>query len=210
MRYLGTGVVLAVLLANPAFAASKEGEPAPKADPAKGQAIANSVCAACHGADGNSTIATNPVLAGQHAEYLVKQLSNYKSGERKNPIMTGIAAALSADDMRNVAAWFASQRPKQGSAGDAKLASAGQKFYRAGNSKTGVAACAGCHSPDAAGIPIQYPRLKGQHPDYTVAQLKAFRSGERANDPNSMMRTIAGRMTDQEMAAAAEYIAGLK
>jgi cytochrome c553 len=208
MQHLGAAAIAAVLAASPAFAAQGN---APKAgDAAKGQAIAASVCAACHGTDGNSPISANPNLAGQHPEYLVKQLQNYKSGERKNPIMTGIASTLSDDDMRNVAAYYAAQGPRLGAARDAKLASAGQTLYRGGNSASGVAACSGCHSPSGAGIPVQYPRLKGQHGEYTAAQLKAFRSGERANDPASMMRGVAARMSDAEIAAVAEYISGLK
>jgi cytochrome c553 len=193
----------ATLLAGPAVAGVG-------GDAAKGQSIAGGVCAACHGPDGNSPIPANPVVAGQHPEYLYKQLQNYKSGERKNPIMNGIAASLSEQDMRNVAAYFASQQPRPGSASDAKLVTTGQKLYRGGNSATGTAACAGCHSPDGVGIPVQYPRLKGQHNEYTVAQLKAFRAGERSNDPGSVMRTIASRLSDQDISALAEYVSGLK
>lgn len=197
------GSLLALFWVLPGFAANQ-------GDAAKGATIANGVCAACHGTDGNSPIPANPSLAGQHPEYIVKQLRNYKSGERKNPIMNGMAAPLSDEDMLNVAAHFAQQKPRPGAAQDAKLVTAGQKLYRGGNSQSGVAACAGCHSPNGAGIPAQYPRLKGQHAEYTLAQLKAFRAGERANDSGSMMRAIAGRMTDAEMSAVAEYIAGLK
>lgn len=208
MKHSIAGGVLALLCTLPSFAATQEG--AVKGDAAKGATIATGVCAACHGADGNSAIPANPSLAGQHPEYIAKQLRNFKSGERKNPIMQGMAAPLSDEDMANVAAYFAQQKPRLGTAQDAKLATTGQKLYRAGNGKSSVAACAGCHSPTGAGIPAQYPRLKGQHAEYTVAQLKAFRAGERANDAGSMMRTIAGRMTDAEMSAVAEYIAGLK
>lgn len=178
-------------------------------DPAKAQALATSVCAACHGADGNSLIPANPSLAGQFPEYLYKQLRDYKAGARNNPIMAGMVATLSEEDMRNLAAFFAAQQPRPGVANSAALATAGQKVYRTGNADTGVAACAGCHSPNGAGIPIQFPRLKGQHPDYTFGQLRAFRAGERGNDASSMMRTIAARMSDQEMQAVAEFIAGL-
>jgi cytochrome c553 len=208
MKHLGAVVIAAVLAASPALAA--QGNAAKAGDAAKGQAIAAGVCAACHGPDGNSPLPANPNLAGQHPEYLVKQLQNYKSGERNNPIMTGIASTLSENDMRNVAAHYAAQGPRPGAARDAKLASAGQALYRGGNSASGVAACSGCHSPNGAGIPVQYPRLKGQHGEYTAAQLKAFRAGERANDPASMMRGVAARMSDAEIAAVAEYIAGLK
>jgi cytochrome c553 len=203
MTRLYAVALAATLFAGPALAGVD-------GDAAKGQGIAGSVCAACHGADGNSPIPANPVIAGQHPEYLYKQLLNYKSGERKNPIMTGIAASLSDEDMRNLAAYFAAQQPRQGSASDAKLVTAGQKLYRGGNGKTGAAACAGCHSPTGIGIPAQYPRLKGQHAEYTVAQLKVFRGSERANDAGSVMRTIAGRLSDEEMSALAEYVAGLK
>jgi cytochrome c553 len=203
MKQLGAGILLAVVGTAQAVAA-------PLGDAAKGQAQAGQICAACHGADGNSPIPVNPNLAGQHPEYLHKQLRNYKSGERQNAIMNGIAATLSEEDMRNVAAWYATQKPRQGSAGDAKVASAGQKLYRGGNAKNGVVPCAGCHSPTGAGIPAQYPRLKGQHAQYTVAQLQAFRAGQRANDTGSMMRSIASRLTDAEMSAVAEYVAGLK
>jgi cytochrome c553 len=202
MKQVGAGVLLAVIGIGSASAA-------PLGDAAKGQATAG-VCAACHGPDGNSPIPMNPSLAGQHPEYLYKQLRNYKSGERQNPIMQGIAATLSEEDMRNVSAYFASQKPRQGSASDARLATAGQNLYRGGNTRSGVVPCAGCHSPTGAGIPAQYPRLKGQHSQYTVAQLQAFRAGQRANDPGSMMRSIASRLTDAEMAAVAEYVAGLK
>jgi cytochrome c553 len=200
MKQLLAGVLLAVMSAAGA---------APFGDAAKGQAAAG-VCAACHGADGNSPLPVNPSLAGQHPEYLYKQLRNFKSGERKNPIMNGIAATLSEEQMRDLAAYFASQKPHPRSASDAKLATAGQKLYKGGNTKTGVAPCAGCHSPTGAGVPAQYPRLKGQHPQYTVAQLQAFRAGERNNDAGTMMRSIAGKLSDAEMAAVAEYVSGLK
>jgi cytochrome c553 len=201
MKHIGGCALLLALASAPAAAFD--------GDAAKGQGIATSVCAACHGADGNALIPANPTLAAQHPEYLLKQLRNYKSGERNNPIMAGIVAALSEEDMRNVAAYFAAQPAKAGAARDAKLATAGQAVYRGGNGSSGVAACSGCHSPNGAGIPAQYPRLKGQHSEYTTTQLKAFRSGERANDPASMMRAIAARMSDAEIAAVAEYISGL-
>jgi cytochrome c553 len=179
-------------------------------DPAKAQPLATSLCAACHGPDGNSPIALNPNLAGQHPEYLAKQLLDYKSGNRKNPVMQPIAAGLSEDDIRNLAAYFAGQAPRLGVARDIDLAEAGQRLYRGGNGGSGVTACAGCHSPTGAGVPAPFPRLKGQHAEYTVTQLRAYRSGERANDLNSIMRTIASRMTEAEINAVAEYTAGLK
>jgi cytochrome c553 len=178
-------------------------------DPAKGQAIVGKVCAACHGFDGNSLLSANPSLAGQHEEYLLKQLTEFKSGVRSNPVMAGMVANLSADDMRNLAAYYASQTPKQMGAKDKDLVAQGRKLYRGGNAANGVAACAGCHSPNGAGIPAQYPRLASQHADYVAAQLKAFRAGDRANDPNQMMRSTAGKLSDKEIASLAEYISGL-
>ena len=178
-------------------------------DPAKGQAIVGKVCAACHGFDGNSFLPANPSLAGQHEEYLLKQLTEFKSGTRSNPVMAGMVANLSADDMRHLAAYYASQTPKQMAAKDKDLVAQGRKLYRGGNAANGVAACAGCHSPNGVGIPAQYPRLASQHADYVAAQLKAFRAGDRVNDPNQMMRSTAVKLTDKEIAALAEYISGL-
>lgn len=178
-------------------------------DPAETPAIVNQVCAACHGADGNSPLAMNPSLAGQHAGYLLKQLKEFKSGARSNPVMMGMAASLSEDDMRSIAAYYASQPARPLAAKDKDLAAQGAKLYRGGSLEKGVAACAGCHSPSGAGIPAQYPRLAGQHPDYVLAQLKAFRAEERANDPNKMMRSVSSKLSDKDMAALAEYIAGL-
>ena len=181
-----------------------------KADLAKGQAAAIT-CAACHGGDGNSAIAINPSLAGQHAQYIIKQLTNFKSGERKNDIMKGMVATMATDeDMRNVAAFFAAQKPRPGIARDQTLVDAGQKIYRGGDAAAGVPACAGCHSPSGAGIPAQYPRLAGQMKEYTLAQLKAFKAGERSNDNAAMMRTIASRLSDKQMDALAEYVSGLQ
>ena len=180
------------------------------ADAAKGQAIAGQVCAACHMPDGNSAIPGNPKLAGQHAEYISKQLAAFKSGERKNAIMMGMAAALSPEDMANLGAWFESQKSAPLGAKDKALAEAGQKLYRGGKPGAGVPACAGCHSPSGAGIPAQYPRLAGQHQEYVLNQLKTFRSGERAAGASAQMMTIAGRLSDKEMEALAEYVASLR
>lgn len=192
-----------------AAAAAAVAPAAPKGDPAKGQTLAAGVCAGCHGADGNSGVPANPTLAGQHAGYLAKQLANFKSGERKNAIMQGMVAALSPQDMLDLGAFYARQQAKPRAANDKELALIGQNLYRAGNAAVGLPACAGCHSPNGAGIPAQYPRLAGQHVDYTVAQLRAFRAGERGNDMNKVMRTIAGRLSDREMQALAEYVSGL-
>ena len=181
-----------------------------KADLAKGQAAAVT-CAACHGGDGNSAIAINPSLAGQHSEYITKQLMNFKSGERNNAIMKGMIATLATDDdMKNVAAYFAAQKPRPGIARDQALVDEGRKIYRGGDGATGVPACMACHSPSGAGIPAQYPRLAGQMKEYTLAQLKAFRAGERANDSAAMMRTIASKLSDKQMDALAEYVSGLR
>jgi cytochrome c553 len=184
-------------------------------DVAKGEQTAKQVCAACHAADGNSAIAANPKLAGQIPEYLQKQLVNFKpqggkKAERDNAVMAGMVASLSNGDMRNVAAYYASQRLRPAAAGSKELAAQGQKLWRGGNATSGVPACAGCHGPDGAGIPSQYPRLSGQFAEYVEAQLKLFRAGGRANDPNGMMRGVTARMSDQEIKAVAEYAAGLR
>jgi cytochrome c553 len=175
-----------------------------KPDAAKGQAIASQTCLACHAADGNSTLAANPKLAGQFYEYLHKQLVNFKpqgakKPERDNAVMAGMLAPLSEADLKNVAAYYASQKLKPAAAKDKDLAALGQKIFRGGNSATGVAACAGCHGPAGAGMPAQYPRIAGQFSEYVEAQLKAFRSGARNNDPNGMMRGVVARMTDKEI-----------
>jgi cytochrome c553 len=184
-------------------------------DASKGQGIAARVCAACHGPDGNSTTSANPKLAGQVPEYLQKQLSNFKpaSGkkpERENPIMAGMAAPLSPEDIRNVAAYFSQQASKPGAAKDKEALELGRKLWRAGDTSRGLPACAGCHGAVGAGIPSQFPRLAGQYAEYTESQLKAFRTGSRSNDPNRAMRTIAAKMTDAEISAVADYAAGLR
>lgn len=167
------------------------------------------LCAACHGPDGNSVNPAWPNLAGQHPEYLIKQLQDFKSGARKNVQMAPMAAPLSDADMANIAAWFHSNQTKIGVASP-DLLEAGQKVYRHGNAETGVPACMACHGPDGTGNPAAaYPALSGQHAAYTATQLKAFRSGERSNDPNKIMRIVAGKMTDAEIEAVANYIQGL-
>ncbi|HSD54040.1 MAG TPA: c-type cytochrome [Burkholderiales bacterium] len=191
-------------------------EPLPKADGAKGQTIATQVCAACHGQDGNSVAPVNPKLAAQIPDYLAKQLANFKpaaagkSAERVSAVMAGFAAGLSSDDMRNVAAYYSAQTLKPEKARSKDTIELGQKIYRAGIAEKGVAACAACHGPRGEGVPAQYPALGGQFADYIDAQLKAFRSGERANDPNKTMRMTAAKMTDAEINAVADYIAGLR
>ncbi len=179
-----------------------------KPDLAKGAAAYGNVCVACHAADGNSNTPANPRLAGQHPEYLIKQLQEYKSGKRQNAIMQGIAATLSDDDMRNIAHWLASQKPAPGFASDPELVKLGERIYRGGLADRGIASCAGCHSPNGAGIPSQYPRLAGQHAEYTETQLRHFRDGTRAN--NVQMTGVAAKMTDREIKAVSDYIAGLR
>lgn len=182
--------------------------PAPaKADPAKGATVFNGICVTCHGAEGNSAITVNPKLAQQHPEYTAKQLAEFKSGKRANPVMMGFASALSDDDMRNVGAYLASTKAKPGFAKDKDLAALGEKIYRGGIADRQIPACAGCHSPNGAGIPSQYPRLSGQHADYTTSQLTQFRDGIRKN--NLQMSQVAAKLNDREIKAVADYIAGL-
>jgi len=197
------------------WAAQAAAQGAAQPDVAKGGQVAKQICAACHAADGNSVAAANPKLASQFPEYLHKQLVNFKpqgakKAERENAIMAGMVASLSDSDMRNVAAYYASHKLRPAAAGSKELAAQGQKLWRGGNAANGVAACAGCHGPDGAGIPSQFPRLAGQFAEYVEAQLKLFRAGGRANDPSGMMRGVAARMSDQEIKAVAEYAAGLR
>ena len=180
---------------------------APKVDPAKGAAIFNGVCVTCHGAEGNSAITVNPKLSQQHPEYIAKQLAEFKSGKRANPVMLGFASALSEDDMRNIGAYLGSTKAKPGFAKDKELAALGEKIYRGGLADRQIPACAGCHSPNGAGIPAQYPRLSGQHADYTVSQLTQFRDGIRKN--SLQMGQVAAKLNDREIKAVADYIAGL-
>ncbi|TDQ43294.1 c-type cytochrome [Tepidicella xavieri] len=174
----------------------------------RGAQLYGQVCVACHAADGNSSIAANPKLAQQHPEYLIKQLQDYKSGKRQNAIMAGFAAPLSDADKRDIAFWLASQPATPGFARDKDKVALGERIYRGGIADRRIAACAGCHSPNGAGIPAQYPRLAGQHAEYTVDQMKQFRSGARGNSP--VMTQIAQYMTDREIEAVADFIAGLR
>jgi cytochrome c553 len=188
-----------------------EAKPAPvaaKPDLAKGEASFNAVCAACHGPDGNSVIPVNPKLAQQHPEYLTKQLIEFKAGKRANPIMSGMAATLSDADVKNVAAWLSTKSAKPGFAKDREQVALGERIYRGGIADRQVPACAGCHSPNGAGIPAQYPRLSGQHADYAVAQLLAFRDGVRKN--SLQMTQVAAKLNDAEIKAVADYVAGLR
>ena len=194
------------LAAPSAFA--NEAKPAAKPDLAKGGEKAAQVCAACHTSDGSRGSPANPILQGQHADYLVKQLTEFKSGKRANAVMSGMAAALTEDDMRNLAAFYASKQAKPGFAKNKDTVALGEKIYRGGIAGKQVPACAGCHRPTGADIPAQYPRQGGQHGEYTEAQLVAFRSGARAN--SAQMTAIAARMSDKEIKAVADYVAGLR
>ncbi|MDD3352731.1 c-type cytochrome [Zoogloea sp.] len=206
-------LLLSLLLATGAVQA--QDKTAAQPDLAKAKLTAEQICGACHGADGNSQIPANPKLAGQHAEYLYKQLRNFKGengqpAERNNGIMAGMVAGLSDADMKGLAAHFSSQTLKPEVAKNKDSITLGQKLWRAGDVSRGIPACAACHGPAGAGLPAQYPRLAGQFAEYTETQLKSFRAGERANDPNKMMRTIALKMTDPEIKAVADYAAGLR
>jgi len=169
----------------------------------------SAMCAACHGADGNSVAPNFPKLAGQHADYIAKQLKEFKAGERTDATMNGMAAALSEQDMADLGAFYAAQKGTVGTAAEDKV-SLGETIYRAGNAASGVAACAACHGPTGTGNPMaKFPSLSGQHADYTAVQLKNFRAGSRANDAGSMMRGVAKKMSDAEVEAVAQYIQGL-
>lgn len=201
---------LFVLLAmgiQPVFA--EDTAPAEAAPAVNGpEKIVQNVCAACHGADGNSVITTNPKLAGQHPEYLLKQLGDFKSGARANAVMAGMAGALSQEDMEGLAKYFSSQSIKLSKAKSNGKGSLGEKIYRGGIAATQVPACAACHGATGAGLPKQFPHLAAQNADYVLQQLRTFRTGERANAP--MMTTIAAKMSDAEMQAVADYIQGLR
>jgi cytochrome c553 len=187
-----------------------------KPDLAKAQQIVTQVCAACHGADGNSVSPANPSLAGQHAEYITLQLNHFKSGIRSNAIMAGMVATLTPEDMVSLGAYFSQQKLKGSAAKDAQLAASGQKVFRGGAAAVNLPACSACHLPDGIGMPIRYPRIGGQYADYTYAQLKAFKSGERGMDKEGkdvngqVMSQIASRMSDADMLAVAQYAAGLR
>jgi len=215
-----TSVVLmacVVAAVAPVFSSAHAADPAPAkkvADLAKGKASAAAVCAGCHMPDGNSVIPQNPILAGQHAAYIEKQLANFRikpgasAPERNNAIMLGFATMLSEDDMRNLGAFYAAQKPNAASPKRKELVSVGEKIYRSGAPEKGLPACAGCHGPNGAGIPAQYPRLAGQHPEYTESTLNAFRGGQRKN--SAQMTTIAAKMSDADVAAVSEYLASLR
>jgi cytochrome c553 len=179
-----------------------------KPDLVKGEVTYGAVCAACHGADGNSGTPAYPKLAQQHPEYLVKQLQEFKADKRSNAIMKGFASGLSDEDMKNIAYWVTAKKAKPGFAKEKDLVGLGERIYRGGIADRQVPACAGCHSPNGSGIPSQYPRLSGQHAEYAAAQLTAFRDGVRKN--SLQMSQVAAKMNDREIKAVADYIAGLR
>ncbi len=211
------GVLLGFLLVVSPLTAAEMAEEAVATETATAEAapvasgaeqIATTVCAACHGADGNSAIPVNPKLAGQHADYLYKQLSDFKAGKRANAVMGGLVAGLSDDDMRGLAAYFAKSTPQLGQAQLNGAGSLGEKIYRGGVAESNVPACAACHGATGKGLPKRFPRVSGQHAEYTVQQMKTFRTDERANA--GMMQAIAKKMTEAEMEAVADYIQGLR
>ena len=172
--------------------------------------IINNLCIACHAIDGNSVVTVNPKLAGQHAAYITKQLNNFKSGLRENVVMAGMVANLTEEDMINLGHYFSEQNILLSSAIENGVGSLGENIFRAGIKNKGVAACASCHGPSGHGIPDKYPRLNAQHSEYTLAQLNSFRLELRKNDPAGVMRTIAQKLTEQEMQSVADYIQGLR
>ncbi|MBU3625288.1 cytochrome c4 [Polynucleobacter sp. JS-Safj-400b-B2] len=214
------GVSGSIFAADPApMAPAAEAKAAvpgkPKVDAAAGEALYSNgdatrgvtACITCHGPKGQSAIGTWPKLSAQHAAYTAKQLRNFKEGTRANPIMMGMSATLTEQDMQNIAAYLVKQPASQGVAQDKETIALGQSIYRGGIAAKGVPACAACHSPTGAGIPSQYPRLGGQWAEYTNAQLLAFREGVRKN--SSQMTAIATKLSDQEMKAVSDYMAGL-
>lgn len=202
MKASQIGVIVLALSGLISFAATAADAEAGKAKSA--------TCAACHGADGNSSNPMWPSLAGQHASYIYKQLSDFKAGRRLNASMSGMVAGLSDDDMKNLAAYYETQSPKS-VAFDAELIAQGESIYRGGIAETGAAACMACHSPSGKGNgQAGWPSLKGQYPEYIVSQLQAFKQGTRANDPGKMMSNLVGRMSEMEMKAVAAYVAGIQ
>jgi cytochrome c553 len=208
------------LLAVSSAASAVDAKPAEaavaKADPVKGATLYNDgdaarglpACVSCHGAAGNSTITVNPKLAGQHEAYIHKQLLNFTTPERNQAIMTTFSKMLTEEEKKNISAYLSTQVQTPGAAKNKDTVELGKKIYRGGIAEKNVPACASCHGASGAGLPNQYPRIGGQHQDYTAAQLTMFRTGARNN--NAAMTTIAKRMSDDEMKAVADYIAGMK
>ena len=207
--------IAATAIASAAVHGQERAAAAPP-DLAKAQQIVSQICAACHGADGNSTASINPNLAGQGADYITLQLAHFKAGVRVNATMQAMSATLSDADMRALGAYYAQQKPKGLAAKDPTLVKTAQQLWRGGDAAAGVPACSSCHSPTGVGIPKNYPRLAGQYADYTYAQLKAFKAGERGADAagkdvnGRVMTAIASKMTDEQMKAIADYAAGLR
>ena len=207
---------LAVALCSALVTAQASEQKSAAADPAKGAALYSggdpargiTACIACHGAEGNAVIPQNPKLGGQHAAYIKKQLHDFQGPDRNNAIMTMIAKAMTPEDIDNIAAYLSTQRATPGVAKVKETAELGRKIYRAGIAEKNIPACAGCHSPNGAGIPAQYPRIAGQHQDYSVTQLTNFRAGTRSN--SAQMMVISKRLTDEEMKAVSDYITGLR
>jgi cytochrome c553 len=208
MKLIASLLIAAALVAPALTHANEPAVQTAKADLAKGEATYAAVCASCHGADGNSGSPAYPKLAQQHPDYLTKQLQEFKSGKRANAIMSGMAAGLSDADMKNVSAWLGSKVSKANFAKEKDLVVLGERIYRGGIADRQIAACAGCHTPTGAGIPSQYPRISGQHADYAVAQLVAFRDGVRKN--SAQMMGVAAKLNDREIKAVSDYIAGLR
>ncbi len=201
-----TGFAGLMALVYASIAAAVPAEVA-KPDVEHGKQIATTVCAACHGPNGVSTAPANPNLAGQSGGYIARQLAAFKSGARPNAIMQGMAAALTPEDMRDVGAYFETQRPVEGAARDKALAQRGREVWRGGIKAIGVPACAGCHGAAGHGIPTQYPRLAGQHPELTLGWLKAYATGAR---PHVVMGPIAAKLSENDMKAVVEYASGLR
>ena len=195
--------ILLLLACAPALAGAS-----PSAQQQNVPQAVKAVCASCHGVDGNSVMSTDPKLAGQHADYLFKQLSEFQSGKRANAVMAGMVQGIKTEDMRVIAHYFSTQKPALAQAKNNGAGSSGERIYRAGIAAHQVPACAACHGASGAGLPKLFPRLAGQHADYTLSQLNAFRNGTRANAP--MMSVIANKMSDAEMNAVADYIQGLR
>ena len=207
MKLIAHCFLAAIVIASPFSAIANQAAQPVKPDVVKGEASFGAVCAACHGPDGNSMLPIYPKLSQQHPEYLFKQLQEFKSDKRANPIMKGFSSMLSEEDMKNIAYWVTTKSSKPGAAKDKDLVALGERIYRGGIADRQVPACAGCHSPNGSGIPAQYPRLAGQNAEYAVIQLTAFRDGVRNN--SLQMTQDAAKLNDREIKAVADYVAGL-
>jgi cytochrome c553 len=194
----GLSICMTTLAQTPAAGSAEEGQ------------AKSTACIACHGVDGNSANPQWPTLAGQHKPYIAKQLRAFKSGSRKDPLMSPMAVSLSDDDIEDLAAYFSSQKPT-GLEADPGKVSLGQRLYRGGDTKTGLTACAACHGAEGHGNPLaSYPAIRGQHATYLATQLRAYRAGTRTTDQNQMMRTIASTMSDDQIDALSSYVQGLR